>query len=388
MFIFLITYVLLSGCTFPAEPESSMSVSTVEEQTGADTDAQPGGEVPSANSQLCVRFIDVGQADCALLECDGHYMLIDGGNRDDSSRVYSVLQALEVSHLDMVVGTHAHEDHIGGISGAFQYAAADMTLSPVTTYSTATFDSFAQYALTNGGGLTVPEVGDTYPLGSAAVTVLGVNGGEDTNDTSIVMKVELGDVSFLFTGDAERPAEQVMLDAGVDLSATVLKVGHHGSDSSTTYPFLRQIMPMYGVICVGTDNEYGHPTQEVLERLEAAEVDVLRTDELGDIVFYTDGRTIGYVTGKNIAGVPAGQQGSEALQVSGEVLPEQPATPEPAPVPEPETAEKPQQADMVWIPEKGKKYHSYAGCSGMNNPSEVTLEQAISLGYELCKRCY
>lgn len=437
LLIALVVACLLNGCASSGEQEGGTSIPVLQEQgngdsiASSDTTAQSGGWEPSAVSQLCVRFIDVGQADCALLECDGHYMLIDGGNRADSSRVYSVLQSLEVSHLDMVVGTHAHEDHIGGIPGAFQYATADITLSPVTEYTTSTFDNFAQYAQTSGGGLTVPQVGDTYPLGSASVTVLGVNCAEDTNDTSIVMKVVLGDVSFLFTGDAERPAEQVMIDAGVDLSATVLKVGHHGSDSSTTYPFLRQVMPMYGVISVGEDNEYGHPTREVLERLEAAEVDVLRTDELGDIVFYTDGRTIRYVSGKNAASIRAGQQGGEPLHIVGETEPEQQREPDvgkfipvpaPEPVPAPVTTPEPEvpsidvsvmepeplpdseseptlgpepeadpaskQTNMVWIPRTGKKYHSKAGCSGMKNPSEVTIERAISLGYGPCKRCY
>lgn len=374
---------LLNGCAALVEQGGDTRVPALSEYSGtdasqpADTATQPGDWELSDAAQLCVRFIDVGQADCALLECDGHYMLIDGGNRADSSRVYSVLQALEVSHLDMVVGTHVHEDHIGGIPGAFQYATADMTLSPVTEYSTTTFENFAEYAKTNGGGLTVPQAGDSFPLGSATVTVLGVNSGEDTNDTSIVMKVVLGDVSFLFTGDAERPAEQVMMDTGVDLSATVLKVGHHGSDSSTAYPFLRQVMPLYGVISVGKDNEYGHPTREVLERLEAAEVDVLRTDELGDIIFYTDGQTIRWVSGKNAASVCSGQQGLPSTgEVDAAVI---------VSVPDPISDLK--QTNMVWISEIGSKYHSDAGCSGMKNPSEVTLELAISRGYDPCKRC-
>ena len=432
---------LLNACATSSPLDAGISTASRSETISNEDPMYPSegaiGSGPSDNSRLCVRFIDVGQADCALLECDGHYMLIDGGNRADSSRVYAVLKSLDVTKLDIVVGTHAHEDHIGGIPGAFQYATADMTLSPVTDYSTATFDNFAQSAEAKGGGLTVPRTGDRYTLGGATVTVLGVNSGEDTNDTSIVLKVVLGEVSFLFTGDAERTAEQVMLDAGADLSATVLKVGHHGSDSSTSYPFLRSIMPLYGVISVGTDNEYGHPTREVLDRLEAAEVDVLRTDELGDIVFYTDGRTIRYVSGKNAASVQAGRQddfGSsphnghteqreqrpdESEDVSTETpvlapspepdgpvdsmplgasetkVPNEPAvTPLPEPVlqPAPEPPLEPdhgqQQTNTVWIPNSGKKYHSRAGCSGMKNPSEVTLERAISLGFGPCARCY
>lgn len=248
------------------------------------------------NSSFSIRFIDVGQADSALIECDGHYMLIDGGNRDDSDLIYSVLKQEEASHLDMIVGTHAHEDHIGGLPGALNYATADITLSPVTEYDSKVFTNFKKYAEMNGGGLTVPAVGDEYELGSADVKILGVNSGSDTNNTSIVLKITYGETTFLFTGDAEREAEQVILESGADLSATVLKVGHHGSDTSTSYPFLREIMPKYAVISVGEGNSYGHPTDDTLSRLRDADVEVYRTDLQGDIICRSDGKNVTFET--------------------------------------------------------------------------------------------
>lgn len=254
--------------------------------------------IPPEGSTFQIQFIDVGQADAALISCDDHYMLIDGGNRADSSRIYSVLQKTGIDHLDIVVGSHAHEDHIGGLPGAYQTASVDLTLSPVTEYDSKVFNTFKAKAEEQGSGLTVPSVGSTYELGSAVVKILGLNGGEDPNNTSIILKVTYGDTSFLFTGDAEYDGEHAVLDSGADLSATVLKVGHHGSDTSTCYPFLRAVSPQYAVISVGAGNSYGHPDDGTLSKLRDAGVEVFRTDLQGDIFCTSDGKTVHFETQK------------------------------------------------------------------------------------------
>ena len=244
------------------------------------------------NSTFSVKFIDVGQADAALIECDGHYMLIDGGNKDDSSLMYSLLERQNISHLDIVVGSHAHEDHIGGLSGALNFATTDLVLCPVTEYDSVAFRDLKKYAIENGNGIVVPRVGDSYNLGSATITILGANANEDDNNRSIILKVKYGKTSFLFTGDAEREAEQSVLNSGMDLSSTVLKVSHHGSSDSTTYPFLRAVMPKYAVISVEKNNDYNHPSDIVLGRLGDADVKVYRTDMNGDIIFTSDGDVV------------------------------------------------------------------------------------------------
>ena len=168
----------------------------------------------------------------------------------------------------------------------------------MTSYNSDAFRDFASYAARKGGGITVPSVGDTYSLGSADVTILGVNGADDPNNTSIVLKIQYGQTSFLFTGDAEREAEQVILASGMDLSATVLKAGHHGSNTSSTYPFLREVMPDYAVISVGDGNSYEHPDGDTLSRLRDVGARVFRTDLQGDIYAVSDGWTVTFSTDK------------------------------------------------------------------------------------------
>lgn len=342
---------------------------------------EPEKNIPEA-STFSIHFIDVGQADAALIECDEHYMLIDGGNKADSNVIYSVLKKAAVPKLDIVVGTHAHEDHIGGLPGAFNYTSADITLSPVTSYDSNAFDDFAKYASQKGGGITVPSVGDTYSLGSSSVTILGVNGGSDTNDTSIVLRIDYGETSFLFTGDAEYDAEKRILNSGANLSATVLKVGHHGSDTSTNYTFLREIMPQYAVISVGEDNSYGHPTEATLSRLRDAEVKVFRTDLQGDIFCTSDGKTVTFSVERN---ANADTLSTQKKQTSTPTV-TQPVTP-PA-----STDDASSDVAGSYIGNKNTKKFHIPSCSSLpkehNRVYFNSRQSAIDANYDPCGRCH
>lgn len=270
------------------------------EATEPPADEQLPTPTPPEESFFEVHYIDVGQGDCSLILCDGHAMLIDGGEASESSKVYAYLKAHEIYHLDYIVATHAHSDHIGGLSGALNFATVGTAYCPVTSYDSKTFDSFVKYLGKQGVAITLPVAGEIFELGSASVQILSPQKNyDDPNDTSIVLKVIYGETSFLFTGDAERTAEADILDTDYDLSATVLKVGHHGSDTSTSYPFLREIMPEYAVIQVGKGNTYGHPTEDTLSRLRDAEVIVYRNDLQGTIVCTSDGKSVEFVAEKN-----------------------------------------------------------------------------------------
>ena len=263
--------------------------------TACDSLPGDGGHIvkPStgASQPFEMHFIDVGQALSVLVECDGQFMLYDGGNVDDGSLVVSYLQKQGVEQLQYVFCSHAHEDHVGGLAAVMAKFPAGHAYSPVTESSTKCFNDFVKYTRQQGLQLEVPSVGTVWPLGSATVTMLGpVTQYSETNNTSLVLRIDYGNTSFLLTGDMENTAETDLVNSGASLKADVLQVGHHGSSTSTGYLFLNAVLPEMGVISCGTGNKYGHPHEETLSILRDAKVDVYRTDLQGTITIGSDGQ--------------------------------------------------------------------------------------------------
>ena len=263
--------------------------------TACDSLPDSGGHTvkPSTGSSqpFEMHFIDVGQALSVLVECDGQFMLYDGGNVDDGSLVVSYLQKQGVEQLQYVFCSHAHEDHVGGLAAVMAKFPAGHAYSPVTESSTKCFNDFVKYTQQQGLQLEVPSVGTVWPLGSATVTLLGpVTQYSETNNTSLVLRIDYGNTSFLLTGDMENTAETDLVNSGANLKADVLQVGHHGSSTSTGYLFLNAVLPEMGVISCGAGNKYGHPHEETLSILRDAKVDVYRTDLQGTITIGSDGQ--------------------------------------------------------------------------------------------------
>jgi competence protein ComEC len=246
------------------------------------------------NDGLTVHYIDVGQADAALIECNGEAMMIDGGNVSDSSLIVSYLKKEKIEKLKYVIGTHAHEDHIGGLAGVFSKYEADNILCSQTSYDTKAFENFKKYAKKQGKNIIIPEIGDILTLGKSQIKIIGPvdKKADEINNRSIVIKLTYGNTSFLFEGDAEYDEEHDILNYGEDLFADVLKVGHHGSRTSTSYSYLREVMPDYAIISCGKKNDYGHPHEETLSRLNDAGAKIYRTDIQGTIVVKSDGSNI------------------------------------------------------------------------------------------------
>ena len=289
---------------------------------GQNTPSAPvtGTEV-SGNFEM--HFIDVGQALSVLVTCDGVSMLYDGGNVDDGSLVVSYLQNQGVERLEYVFCSHAHEDHVGGLAAALAAIPAGHVYAPVTTADTKCFSDFVKYTQQQGLAVEVPAVGTTWALGGATVQLLGpVAQYDDTNDTSLVLRIDYGQTSFLLTGDMESDAEKDLVESGANLDVDVLQVGHHGSETSTSYVFLNEVLPEMGVISVGTGNSYGHPHEAALSRLRDAGVDVYRTDLMGTITIASDGTN--YTVGSEHY-VPTEQQNPTLTDGSGQMAASTPA---------------------------------------------------------------
>ena len=249
--------------------------------------------------QLSVHFLDVGQAKSILIKAPGANVLIDAGENNQGEQVLRYLREQGVKKLDIAIGTHPHSDHIGGMDTVIDGIAMDVVVLPEVPEelvpTNRTYTDLLLAIQRKELQITVCEPGMEFDLGGGAVLTLlaPLEQYKDLNDMSVVARLTFGDTSFLFTGDASADSEASMLKSGEVLRADVLDVGHHGSNTASTEAFLKKVQPRIAVISCGTDNSYGHPHREVMERISKTDAQVLRTDLQGTIVIRSNGKSLG-----------------------------------------------------------------------------------------------
>ncbi|MGI6026073.1 MAG: ComEC/Rec2 family competence protein [Candidatus Scatomorpha sp.] len=245
---------------------------------------------------IFVSYIDVGQGDSAFVSCGDDTLLIDAGVSSEGETVVDYLRSLGVTELDYVVCTHAHEDHCGGLDDVIAAFDVGTLFAPYTEFdASGAFTRFEDTAADKGLYVTVPELGAEFTLGDAVFEFVGPvsDWGDDLNDSSLVLRLEYGETAFLFTGDISAgPLEDCALIGGYDLGCDVLKLGHHGSSTSTDAEVLDLTHPSLAIACCGEDNSYGHPHQEVVDLLAQRGITLLRTDTDGTIELVSDGKTV------------------------------------------------------------------------------------------------
>lgn len=253
-------------------------------------------DTSSLDENLQIHFIDVGQADSILIKQGSKAMLIDSGEYETNDIVNNYLKKQQVSKLDYLVSSHPHSDHIGAMYTIIDNFEVDRLLVSNATHTTGVYRKFLESVNKKNLTKEIPKVGDTFKFGEASFEIVGpintINYGENKNNYSLVIKLTFYNNTFLFTGDAEKESEDDMIKKKANLNCDLLKVGHHGSDSSTSEVFLKAVSPKYAVISDGKNNKYGFPDKKVLNLLKENDIEVYRTDESGTIVAISDGNNI------------------------------------------------------------------------------------------------
>ena len=263
-----------------------------------ENDILPSKKTDLSGSECSVHFIDVGQGDCSLIVCNDVSVLIDAGENNKGDEVLLRLSELNIDSLDYVIGTHAHSDHIGGLDTVINSINVEniilYELPDKMVPSTKTYEDLLTAIVENEVNVISAKAGDNFKIGKGSLSILAPlsDNYNDQNDFSIVTRFVYGETSFLFTGDAEEKVEMDLIDSGAVLKSTLLKVGHHGSNTSSSERFIGKVKPEIAIIEVGKGNSYGHPHSETLSLFDKIGAKVYRTDLCGDITAVTDGEKI------------------------------------------------------------------------------------------------
>ncbi len=374
---------------------------------GVLAEAKPQSGAEETMDSLEVHYIDVGQGDATLIKCGGASMLIDAGENDKGTLVQNYIGKQGVKSLDYFIVTHPDSDHCGGADVIINKYDIDTIIMPDYAKDTKSYRDVIQALDYKRYDMTEPVVGTVYQLGDAEFTIIAPNKedyGDETNNYSVGIVLKHGDKKFVFTGDAEEEAEEDILRNRIDISADVLKVGHHGSKTSSSEAFIDAVSPEYAVISCEENNEYGHPHAATLNTLRSAGIKVFRTDEQGSLVAVSDGKEIVWNAAPSDtwkAGEPVGSGGGAAsarqeaaTKVSGgktQTEETQKAQDSAPAIEEEQSPVTPDTQGLTYVLNvKTKKFHKpTCGSLPTANRSDSTQsrDEIIAQGYAPCKKC-
>lgn len=240
-----------------------------------------------------VHFLDVEQGLSIVVQLGDEVLIYDGGDRDTSSFVVSYIEDLGITEIDYMISSHYDSDHLAGLIGCLKSYDVKNVIGSNYEHNSKLYTSFMDAVKDEGLKMQHPEVGTKYAFGDAEITILAPKEiTDDSNANSVAIKLSYGSSDFIFTGDADYGSEREMVASGIRLDCEVLSLAHHGSSTGNSSLFLEKTTPEFAVISCGKNNGYGHPHVEVVELLEAMEIDVFRSDVQGTVIASTDGVNI------------------------------------------------------------------------------------------------
>lgn len=337
-------------------------------------------------SILSITYLDVGQGNSVFIECDDHYMLIDGGKSDQSSKIYSFLEKKDIKKLDYVVATNTNEENVGGLAVTLKEYDCDMVLAPTNEASNEAYSSFLKYTEKYEKSVTAPDVNDTYTLGDAKISVLACASKIDATQP-IIFQIQHFDTKYLFASDVKTEEESALCKRyGEALKSDVLFIGNHGSSISSSDAFLDTVNPKIVILSVDGNDGSGLPESKVLDALHQRNIDLYRTDCNGDIKLVSDGKSINISTTK--------KANLNQLLTPGFVpAPEPTPTPTPEPTPEPVVEEQKPIEQYYIINTNTGKFH-YPTCRSIKRMKDKnkleftgTRDDVLARGYSPCMIC-
>lgn len=288
--IFLIfVFALFASCSVKLDDRAGSLNNTQQDSAG------------NMSGALVVSVIDVGQGDSILVRTPhNRYILIDAGSKNEKDKLFKYLKKQGIGRFDAVIATHPHEDHIGNLDDIIRQYDIGNVYMPKVTANTAAFQNLMDAVKIKGIKIKKASSGVSFTIDNVDFKFVAPNGSkyDDLNNYSAVLKVKYGNKSFLLMGDAEKLSENEILASGQDIKADVIKIGHHGSSSSSSKTFIEAVDPQYAVISCGKQNDYGHPHRETLMLLNDMNIKIYRTDNDGTTSFYTDGKSFKISTNK------------------------------------------------------------------------------------------